>query len=103
NALHALFARVSYSATAAKLVMPAPSPAVKNWRVYQSRFLDAVRVNAGVKFWRANQGTQGQRRVHGFGVRRVIVGIIGVETIYGRYMGNFRTLDALTTLAFDYP
>lgn len=33
----------------------------------------------------------------------VIVGIIGVETIYGRYMGNFRVLDALTTLAFDYP
>ena len=33
----------------------------------------------------------------------MIVGIIGVETIYGRYMGNFRVLDALTTLAFDYP
>jgi hypothetical protein len=33
----------------------------------------------------------------------VIVGIIGVETIYGRYMGNFRVLDALTTLTFDYP
>jgi membrane-bound lytic murein transglycosylase B len=31
------------------------------------------------------------------------VGIIGVETIYGRYMGNFRALDALTTLSFDYP
>lgn len=103
NALHTLFARVSYSATAAKLVMPAPSPAVKNWRVYQSRFLDAVRVNAGVKFWRANQGTL-QRAAAEFGVPpEVIVGIIGVETIYGRYMGNFRTLDALTTLAFDYP
>ncbi len=103
NALHALFARVSYSATAAKLVMPAPSPAVKNWRVYQSRFLDAVRVNAGVKFWRANQGTL-QRASTEFGVPpEVSVGIIGVETIYGRYMGNFRTLDALTTLAFDYP
>ncbi|AOJ02563.1 MULTISPECIES: lytic murein transglycosylase B [Burkholderia] len=103
NALHALFARVSYSATAAKLVMPAPSPTVKNWRVYQSRFLDAVRVNAGVKFWRANQGTL-QRASAEFGVPpEVIVGIIGVETIYGRYMGNFRTLDALTTLAFDYP
>jgi membrane-bound lytic murein transglycosylase B len=33
----------------------------------------------------------------------VIVGILGVETIYGRFMGNFRVLDALTTLAFDYP
>ncbi|WDD93385.1 lytic murein transglycosylase B [Burkholderia sp. FERM BP-3421] len=102
-ALRALFARTSYSATAVKLVTPAPSPSVKNWRVYQSRFLDTVRINAGVKFWRANQATL-QRASAEFGVPpEVIVGIIGVETIYGRYMGNFRTLDALTTLAFDYP
>ncbi|MET5115894.1 lytic murein transglycosylase, partial [Burkholderia pseudomallei] len=64
---------------------------------------DAVLVNAGVKFWRANQGTL-KRASTEFGVPpEVIVGIIGVETIYGRYMGNFLTLDALTTLAFEYP
>ncbi|CAE6729742.1 hypothetical protein R75461_01933 [Paraburkholderia nemoris] len=102
-ALHALFARVSYSATAVKLVTPAPSPSVKNWRVYQSRFLDQVRINAGVRFWRANQATL-QRAYEEFGVPpEVVVGIIGVETIYGRFMGNFRVLDALTTLSFDYP
>ncbi|KFX63682.1 lytic murein transglycosylase B [Paraburkholderia fungorum] len=102
-ALHALFARVSYSATAVKLVTPSPSPSVKNWRVYQSRFLDPVRINAGVRFWRANQATL-QRAYEEFGVPpEVIVGIIGVETIYGRFMGNFRVLDALTTLTFDYP
>lgn len=33
----------------------------------------------------------------------LIVGVIGVETLYGQHMGNFRTLDALTTLAFDFP
>ncbi|MEA3088597.1 MAG: rane-bound lytic murein transglycosylase [Paraburkholderia sp.] len=102
-ALHALFARVSYSATAVKLVTPSPSPSIKNWRVYQSRFLDQVRINAGVRFWRANQDTL-QRAYEEFGVPpEVIVGIIGVETIYGRFMGNFRVLDALTTLSFDYP
>ncbi|AXL51638.1 lytic murein transglycosylase B [Paraburkholderia caffeinilytica] len=102
-ALHALFARVSYSATAVKLVTPSPSPSIKNWRVYQSRFLDPVRINAGVRFWRANQATL-QRAYEEFGVPpEVIVGIIGVETIYGRFMGNFRVLDALTTLSFDYP
>ncbi|CAB3765630.1 lytic murein transglycosylase B [Paraburkholderia humisilvae] len=101
--LHDLFSRVSYSATAVKLVTPAPTPAVKNWRAYQARFLDTVRINAGVKFWRANQATL-QRAYEQFGVPpEVIVGIIGVETIYGRYMGNFRVLDALTTLTFDYP
>jgi membrane-bound lytic murein transglycosylase B len=33
----------------------------------------------------------------------LIVGIIGVETFYGRHMGSFRALDALATLAFDFP
>ncbi len=103
DALHALFASASYSTTAVKLVTPSPTPGTKNWRAYQARFLDTVRINAGVKFWRANQATL-QRAADEFGVPpEVIVGIIGVETIYGRYMGNFRVLDALTTLAFDYP
>lgn len=102
-ALHALFAGVNYSATAVKLVTPAPKPFPKNWRVYQARFLDPVRINAGVKFWRQNRATL-QRAYEQFGVPpEVVVGIIGVETMYGRYMGNFRVLDALTTLAFDYP
>jgi membrane-bound lytic murein transglycosylase B len=103
GALHDLFARVSYSATAVKLVTPSPTPSIKNWRAYQARFLDQVRINAGVKFWRNNQASL-QRAYEQFGVPpEVIVGIIGVETIYGRYMGNFRVLDALTTLTFDYP
>ncbi|CAB3644264.1 hypothetical protein LMG27174_00691 [Paraburkholderia rhynchosiae] len=103
SSLHSLFAGVSYSATAVKLVTPSPSPSVKNWRVYQSRFLDQVRINAGIRFWRANQATL-QRAYEQFGVPpEVIVGILGVETIYGRFMGNFRVLDALTTLSFDYP
>jgi membrane-bound lytic murein transglycosylase B len=101
--LHALFAGVSYSATAVKLVTPSPTPSIKNWRSYQARFLDPVRVNAGVEFWRENRATL-QRAYQEFGVPpEMIVGIIGVETIYGRYMGNFRVLDALTTLSFDYP
>jgi membrane-bound lytic murein transglycosylase B len=103
NALHALFTQAVYSKTAVKLVLPAPTPAVKNWRTYQARFLDWVRINAGVRFWRQNQAAL-QRASEQFGVPpEVIVGIIGVETLYGRYMGNFRVLDALTTLTFDYP
>ena len=57
----------------------------------------------GSVFWRANQDAL-QRAYDRYGVPpEVIVGIIGVETLYGRYMGNFRVLDALTTLTFDYP
>jgi membrane-bound lytic murein transglycosylase B len=103
NALHALFNQAVYSATAVKLVTPSPTPSIKNWRSYQARFLDSTRVNAGVAFWRQNQDAL-RRASEQFGVpAETIVGIIGVETIYGRFMGNFRVLDALTTLAFDYP
>ena len=75
----------------------------KNWRVYRSRFIDPVRILAGVKFWRDNAAAL-ERAEAEFGVpAEIIVGIIGVETIYGRDMGNFRVMDALATLAFDFP
>ncbi len=75
----------------------------KNWRVYRSRFIDPVRIQAGVKFWRENATTL-ERAEAEFGVpAEIIVGIIGVETIYGRDMGTFRVMDALATLAFDFP
>ena len=101
--LHALFAGADYSATVVKLVTPSPTPALKNWHAYESRSLDPVRINAGIKFWRDNQATL-KRAYEQYGVPpEIVVGIIGVETIYGKYMGNFRVIDALTTLAFDYP
>ncbi len=75
----------------------------KNWRVYRSRFIDPVRIQAGVKFWRENAATLEKAEAE-FGVpAEIIVGIIGVETIYGRDMGSFRVMDALATLAFDFP
>ncbi len=75
----------------------------KNWRVYRSRFIDPVRIQAGVKFWRENAAALDKAEAE-FGVpAEIIVGIIGVETIYGRDMGTFRVMDALATLAFDFP
>ena len=92
-----------YSATVSRLMQPATKPFVKNWRVYRSRFIDPIRIEAGVRFWRANQATL-ERAEKEYGVPiDIIVGIIGVETIYGRDTGNFRVLDALATLAFDFP
>jgi membrane-bound lytic murein transglycosylase B len=56
-----------------------------------------------VRFWRANADTLA-RAEQVYGVPpEIIVGIIGVETIYGRNMGNFRVIDALATLSFDFP
>ena len=75
----------------------------KNWRVYRSRFIDPVRIAAGVKFWREHAAALTKAQAE-FGVpAEIIVGIIGVETIYGRDMGTFRVMDALATLAFDFP
>lgn len=90
-------------AVVTRLMQPAPPGQPKNWRVYRSRFIDEVRIAAGVRFWEENLSTL-QRAEQEFGVpAEIIVGIIGVETIYGRNMGDFRVLDALATLSFDFP
>ncbi|SFM05494.1 lytic murein transglycosylase B [Variovorax sp. OV329] len=86
-----------------RLMLPAQGGAPKNWRVYRGRFIDPVRIAAGVRFWRANAPAL-ERAEREFGVpAEIIVGIIGVETIYGRNMGSFRVIDALATLSFDFP
>ncbi len=88
---------------AIRLITPAPAGTVKNWRVYRSRFIDAFRIQEGVKFWRANQEAL-ERAEQMYGVPAdIIVGIIGVETIYGQQTGTFRVIDALATLTFDFP
>ena len=89
--------------TVSRLMQPPAKTFVKNWRVYRSRFIDPVRIEAGVRFWQANEATL-MRAEKEYGVPpEIIVGIIGVETIYGRNTGNFRVMDALSTLAFDFP
>jgi membrane-bound lytic murein transglycosylase B len=92
-----------FNATVARLMQPPTQAFVKNWRVYRSRFIDPIRIEAGLRFWRANQATL-ERAEKEYGVPpEIIVGIIGVETIYGRDTGSFRVMDALATLAFDFP
>lgn len=86
-----------------RLTAPPPAGTPKNWRVYRSRFIDPIRIRAGVQFWQANRQALA-RAEREFGVpAEIVVGIIGVETIYGRQMGDFRVLDALATLTFDFP
>ena len=86
-----------------RLMLPPASGTAKNWRVYRSRFIDPVRIRAGVRFWQDNRETLA-RAERDYGVpAEIIVGIIGVETIYGQQMGSFRVMDALATLAFDFP
>jgi len=86
-----------------KLIAPPPSPAAKNWAAYRARFIEPVRVQAGLRFWQTHSEALARAQTT-YGVpAEVVVGIIGVETLYGRHTGNFRVLDALATLAFDFP
>ncbi|HSV53438.1 MAG TPA: lytic murein transglycosylase B [Burkholderiaceae bacterium] len=93
----------NYLPLVARLMQPPPVGTAKNWRVYRSRFIDPIRIGAGVKFWRAHTAAL-EKAEQEYGVpASIIVGIIGVETVYGQQMGNFRVMDALTTLAFNFP
>ena len=101
--LEATFSKVRHSKEVLKLVLPAPPGKPKNWQAYRERFVEPVRIKAGVAFW-DNYENDLARAEKEFGVpAEIIVGIIGVESIYGKHVGNFRVLDVLTTLAFDYP
>jgi membrane-bound lytic murein transglycosylase B len=86
-----------------QLIMPPGVGTAKNWAAYRARFVEPKRIRAGLEFWRANEQWL-QRAEARFGVpAELIVGLIGVETIYGQQMGSFRTIDALATLSFDFP
>jgi membrane-bound lytic murein transglycosylase B len=103
TALETLFGQVRYIDTAVQLVKPAPPGKPKNWQVYSARFIEPIRIRAGVRFWEENAEAL-KRAEAAYGVpAEIIVGIIGIETIYGRDTGRFRVLDSLTTLAFAYP
>jgi membrane-bound lytic murein transglycosylase B len=86
-----------------RLVLPPSSPAAKNWAAYRARFIEPKRIQAGLRFWQTHRSDL-ERAEQEYGVpASVVVAIIGVETFYGQYTGNFRVIDALATLAFHFP
>ncbi|MFL6695580.1 MAG: lytic transglycosylase domain-containing protein, partial [Vitreoscilla sp.] len=75
----------------------------KNWAAYRARFVEPRRVAAGVQWWQAHAATLADAQQR-YGVPpEIVAGIVGVESFYGRMTGNFRVLDSLATLAFDFP
>lgn len=82
---------------------PAPAGTPKNWAVYKARFTDKLRVKKGRQFI-SQYATTFAAADAKYGVpSAIIAAIIGVETLYGTYRGNFKLIDVLSTLAFDYP
>jgi membrane-bound lytic murein transglycosylase B len=101
--IEAAFEQARYSAQAEKLTTPSLTPAAaRNWLDYRARNVDERRIRDGTQFLRDERRALA-RAAERWGVpEEIIVGIIGVETVFGRNTGSFRTLDVLLTLSFDY-
>ena len=86
-----------------RAVTPPAQPGSRNWAAYRERVMTPQRIALGAAFLREHAATLARAEAQ-YGVPPAIVaGILGIETIYGRNMGNFRVLDALATLALDFP
>ncbi len=98
------FASIRSNPAVLRAIQPAAVPELqRSWQRYRARFLNERRLTQGLRFWR-EQGAALARAEAIYGVpQEIIVAIIGVETEYGRNTGAFGVLEALSTLAFDYP
>ncbi|MEP1384589.1 MAG: lytic murein transglycosylase B [Paraglaciecola sp.] len=75
----------------------------KPWHQYYPIFLTEKRLAKGVEFWKAYKETLERAELETGVPAQIIVAIIGIETFYGTYKGNYPVLDALVTLGFHYP
>jgi membrane-bound lytic murein transglycosylase B len=102
--LERIMGNVRYTPAAVRLIGPppssAPSPA-RSYSRYRARFLTPDLISAGSRFWALHAEDLARAEVE-FGVpAEVIVGVLGVETAFGRNTGSFRAIDALASIAFD--
>jgi membrane-bound lytic murein transglycosylase B len=79
-----------------------PAEKTLAWPEYRARFITARRIDRGVDLYRDQQLALEKAAANGV-PPQVILGIVGVETFYGEVTGRHRVIDALATLAFDYP
>lgn len=99
----AALGQASYLPSVIKAILPPASPASRSWVRYRARFLDRPRITGGLGFWKIYSDALA-RAEKKYGVpAEIIVAIIGIESFYGRGPGNYQSLSALATLAFDYP
>jgi membrane-bound lytic murein transglycosylase B len=78
-----------------------PAERVTPWHEYRDRFLTEKRINQGADFWLAHG--EKLKQIPDPQLADVVVGILGVETSFGRITGRYKVLDSLVTLGFDYP
>ena len=83
--------------------MSRPAEKAKPWYEYRPIFLTEKRIQEGADFWIAHRQELDRASVKSGVAPEYLAAIVGVETFYGRLTGSYRVLDALATLAFDYP
>ncbi len=98
-----LFARARREPAILAAIAPPKTAPMRSWQTYRGRFVTEARVAEGLEFWRRNAAALERAALEHGVPEEIIVAIIGVETVYGRQMGSWRVIDALSTLAFDYP
>jgi len=80
-----------------------PAERVLQWWQYRQIFLTDKRISAGAEFWQEHRDALERVSTEQGVPPQYIVAILGAETYYGHITGSYRVLDALSTLAFDYP
>ena len=109
--LNAIFSTVNRDRSALEKIgafkssKPSASKAVRpgSWDQYRSNFITSERINKGVNFWRENQYYLNLAAQQYDVAPEYIIGIIGVETNFGGYTGKHSVLDALTSIALEFP
>lgn len=97
------FTRISPNSIVLQAIRPPERVEQRSWQRYRPRFVNEQRISRGLKFWAQHEETL-KRAQKTYGVpAEFMVAIIGVETEYGRNTGNFSVMEALATLAFNYP
>ena len=102
--LERILGDVRYTPAAVRLIGPVPSSApspVRSYARYRAKFLTPELIAAGSHFWSLHAADLARAEAE-YGVpSEVIIGVLGVETFFGRNTGSFRVIDALATIAFD--
>ncbi|MEP6545930.1 MAG: lytic murein transglycosylase B, partial [Gammaproteobacteria bacterium] len=83
--------------------MDRPAEKAKPWFEYRPIFITERRIREGTEFWIAHRQALDQASIRSGVAPEYLAAIVGIETYYGRLTGSYRVLDALATLAFDYP
>ena len=103
SVLKATFRRAIRQPQILKAIRPSTTPQARSWQNYRGLFVNERHIAEGLRFIAMHTAVL-ERAEREYGIpREIIVAIIGIETFYGKNMGKWRVVDALSTLAFDYP